>query len=83
MSQSKKGEFMDFYTDAVTLLEALTRTFYIPDFFAGLIFGKRQRILPEKKRETALPPVRITRLWPPIRAEPGKRQAETINETTK
>lgn len=33
-----------------------------------------------------LPPVKITRLWPPIRAEPGKdsgRQRQIINETAK
>ena len=38
----QKGEFMDFYADAVTLLEALARALYVPDFFAGLFMEERQ-----------------------------------------
>ena len=35
---------------------------------------------PMKTRKTVLPLVKITRLWPPIRAEPGKGRAETDTE---
>ena len=70
---------MDFYADAVTLLEALARALYVPDFFAGLALEKRKEKTPERIREAAIVPVRITRLWPPIRAEPGSgRQGQGI-----
>ena len=68
----QKGEFMDFYADAVTLLEALARALYVPDFFAGLFMEERQEKSPERERESAILPVRDSRLWPPIRAEPGR-----------
>ena len=75
---------MDFYADAVTLLETLARALYVPDFFAGLALEKRQGRTPERIREAAILSVRITRLWPPIRAEPGSgRQRQIINETAK
>lgn len=63
---------MDFYADAVTLLEALAGALYVPDFFAGLFIGKRQEKPPEREREAAILPVRDSHLWPPIRAEPGR-----------
>ncbi|MBS6679594.1 MAG: hypothetical protein Q4D16_24060 [Eubacteriales bacterium] len=63
---------MDFYADAVTLLEALARALYVPDFFAGLFMEERQEKSPEREREAAILPVRDSRLWPPIRAEPGR-----------
>lgn len=78
MSQSWKGEFMEFYADAVTLLEALVRALYAPDFFSGLPLEKRNKVCPGKKREAAIFPVRITRMWPPIRAEPENGRQRRI-----
>lgn len=75
---------MDFYADAVTLLEALARALYVPDFFAGLDLEKRQGRTPERIREASILPVRIRRLWPPIRAEPGSgRQGQGIMKQQK
>ena len=68
----QEGEFMDFYADADTLLEALASELYVPDFFAALFMEERQETSPEREREAAILPVRDSRLWPPIRAEPGR-----------
>lgn len=81
MSQSWKGEFMDFFTEAVDVLAAIVRALSGPDFLE-----EWPEMFPAKVKEAAILPVRITRLWPPIRAEPGKgsgRQRQTINETEK
>lgn len=42
-------------------------------FFGWLRFGKRKKQFLEKKNGVALLPVRNRYLWPPIRAEPGRK----------
>ena len=66
MSQSWKGEFMDFFTEAVNVLANIVRALSCPDFPE-----EWKEMFPVKVRETAILPMRIRRLWPPIRAEPG------------
>ena len=85
MSQSWKGEFMDFFTEAVDVLAAIVRALSRSDSPEDY-FGGCWEMRPVKSRKTVLPPVKIIRLWPPIRAEPGKgsgRQRQIINETAK
>ena len=85
MSQSWKGEFMDFFTEAVDVLAAIVRALSRPDSPEDY-FGGCWEMCPVKSRKTVLPLVKIIHLWPPIRAEPGKdsgRQRQIINETAK
>lgn len=84
MSQSRKGEFMDFFTEAVDVLAAIVRAISRPDS-PGDDFGEEwQEMFPMKEKEAAILPVRITRLWPPIRAEPGSgRQGQGIMKQQK
>lgn len=81
MSQSWKGEFMDFFTEAVDVLATIVRALSRPNSPKDY-FGKEwQEMLPVKAREAVLLPVRFLRLWPPIRAEPGNyRQGQGIME---
>ena len=58
---------MDFFTEAVNVLADLVRALSCPDFPE-----EWSEMLPAEVREAAALPVRIRRLWPPIRAEPGK-----------
>ncbi|SCI51015.1 Uncharacterised protein [uncultured Roseburia sp.] len=79
MSQSWKGEFMDFFTEAVNVLADLVRALSCPDFPE-----EWPEMFPVEVREAAVLPVRIRRLWPPIRAEPGSgRQGQGIMKQQK
>lgn len=80
MSQSRKGEFMDFFTEAVDVLAAIVRALSRSDSPEDYFGDGWQEMLPVKAREAVLLPVRLSRLWPPIRAEPGKGRAETDKE---
>lgn len=64
---------MDFYGDAVAILEAIVRGLHGQDFFGWLRFEERKKQFLEKKSGVALLPVRNRYLWPPIRAEPGRK----------
>ena len=76
MSQSWKGEFMDFFTEAVNVLADIVRALSCPDFPE-----EWKEMFPAKVREAAILPMRIRRLWPPIRAEPGNyRQGQSVME---
>ena len=71
MSQSWKGEFMDFFTEAVNVLANIVRALSCPDFPE-----EWKEMFPVKVREAAILPMRIRRLWPSIRGA-GKLQAGT------
>lgn len=71
---------MDFFTEAVDILAAIVRALSRPDSLEDYFGGEWRETLPVRAVKTALPPVKVTRLWPPIRAEPGKGRAETDTE---
>ena len=84
MSQSRKGEFMDFFTEAVDVLAAIVRAFSRPNSPGDDFWEGWQEIFQTKVRKATILPVRITRLWPPIRAEPGSgRQGQGIMKQQK
>lgn len=62
---------MDFLTEAVDVLTAIVRALSRPDTPEDYFEDGWQEMLPVKAREADILPVRIRRLWPPIRAEPG------------
>lgn len=70
---------MDFFTEAVDVLAAIVRAFSCQD-----LPEEWQEMFPVKEKEAAILSVRITRLWPPIRAEPGSgRQGQGIMKQQK
>ena len=57
---------MDFYADAVAILEAIVRGLHGQDFFGWLRFEERKKQFLEKKNGVALLPVKNRYLWPAI-----------------
>lgn len=71
---------MDFFTEAVDVLAAIVRALSHSDSPGDYFREEWQEMLPVKAREAVLLPLRLSHLWPPIRAEPGKSRAETDKE---
>ena len=71
---------MDFFTEAVDVLAAIVRALSRPYTSEDYFGDGWQEMLPVKTSDAVLLPVRFLRLWPPIRAEPGKGRAETDKE---
>ena len=85
MSQSWKGEFMDFFTEADGGLGGCFRGVFRAGFSENFFWGWWGIGL-GKARKKCLAPGQKHNVWPPIRAEPGKdsgRQRQIINETAK
>ena len=71
---------MGFFTEAVNVLANIVRALSCPDFPEEWK-EEWKEMFPAKVREAAILPMRIRRLWPPIRAEPGNyRQGQSVME---
>lgn len=64
---------MDFYGDAVAILEAIVRGLHGQDFFGWLRFGKRKKQFLEKKNGVALLPVKNRYLCLPDSGGAGRK----------
>ena len=75
---------MDFFSEAVDVLAAIVRALSCPDSPEDYFGESGQEMFPVKEKEAAILPVRIRRLWPPIRAEPGNgRQGRILTKNNK
>ena len=71
---------MDFFTEAVDILAAIVRALSRPDSPEDYFGGEWRETPPVRAVKASPPPVKGTRLWPPIRAGAGKGRAETDTE---
>lgn len=82
MSQSRKGECMDFFTEAVRVLRTLTKAIYGKNYFHQTEDWSKTAILPENQVERSGYMAGRKYIRPPIRAEPVQTE-ESANRTDK
>lgn len=82
MSQSRKGECMDFFTEAVRVLRTLTKVIYGKNYFHQTEGWSKTAILPQNQVERFGHIAGRKYFRPPIRAEPVQTE-ESANRTVK